>query len=154
MTRPKTLDDLAFWAAIEGAAARMEPPEVIHRRFGDDPACPCGACRDSGELDAPAAIHGLPFARAFVSYIDGGHKARTPIRRALSRMHSRSRRQSVEYRIAFAVVEGGQSPAHIATVLRCADAVMYRSLALLWDLTEREKANDRNALSSPAVSVA
>jgi hypothetical protein len=147
----RSLEELASWAYHAGQDSEVEPPLAIHAKFyppDDQPARE----RDpkTGErLHRPHAeiIGGKPFTRAFVRYIDDDHRAMTPIRRALRRMKSPNERDlSMEFRICWAIVECGHLYANLSSVFRAGESYLRpaagRGLALLYELTQREKANE------------
>ena len=137
ITRDSSLRDLIWWAREEGLAAKPEIPLEIHQR-----TYPKGTTV-SRAPGAPDVIGGLPFTEEFVAYVLGNLTS-TSVIQALRVMRNPGKKspQSLEYRVAWAVVRGGYTDMSLlATVLRAPERLVRqatdRGLRLLFETAER-----------------
>lgn len=140
--KPKTLNDMAYWAQEEAQSSELQPPLRLHAHdyAKDDHPGRTRTLPGSNQI-----IVGPPYTEAFRKYLDG-QKPNTPIRRALWKMRAAGRQpQSFEFRICFAIVEGGYGLGELEDLFRCSrtylDAAARRGLDLLYSLSELEKAS-------------
>lgn len=147
----RTLEDLWQWAYLEGKEAALEAPDKIHAKHpypekdSDLPDTVLDIKRSEVQNTRPAIIVGPPFTRAFVRYLDGA-RAMTPIRRALIDLKPKGR-PSLEFRILWAIVEGGHPTLDSVAAIERASAerlrpAAYRALSLLWDKTQRVRGDE------------
>lgn len=134
--RPKTLDYLVWWARMESSESLMEPPSQLHVKHPPKNQAPLPAQQ--------TVIVGPPYSQPFLRYLDG-RRRNVPIRRALLKMRAPGKRspQSLEFRICWAIVDGGQTLLDIQAVFRMRretlDAYARRGLDLLWSLTQAQE---------------
>lgn len=159
--KPAGVHELVAWAIEEAELARKPVPDRIHTKnpIPDKDARPTSVRaigpRRKDNRPRTQIIGGPPFARPFERYLDGKPEW-TPVRRALRRMRESGRLASLEYRVCWALVEGGYTNLwHLREFLRCNDETMDRALAdglsRLWDYTLLEVESDmRPAPLTPA----
>lgn len=131
------VDELIDWLWHEGRLADLEAPQALHARHPtpeDRSELPLNTWIGRRETQKARAgiIVGRPFTRQFERYLDG-QRAMTPARRALFRLNPpKNARKPFEYRVVWAVFEGGHGSAEaVAALLRCEVAAVERAISLL-----------------------
>lgn len=161
--KPQGVHGLVAWVVEEAELARKSPPIQLHVRnpHPDKDALPVSARaigpRRKDNSPKTQLIGGRPFSRPFERYLEGKPEW-TPIRRAMRRMFEggRAGRASLEYRVCWALVEGGYTDLGLLReFLRCSDDTMTQALRdgldRLWDFTLSEVESDmRPAPLTPA----
>lgn len=150
--KPVGVRRLVAWAIEEAELARKTVPDRIHTRnpIPDRDARPTSVSaigpRRKDNRPRTQIIGGPPFARPFERYLDGSPEW-TPIRRALRRMRDSGRLASLEYRVCWALVEGGYTDTGLLReFLRCSEEAFDRAalegLGRLYDYTLLEVESD------------
>lgn len=154
--KPLKLAELWQWALDESYQSKATPPERLHTRAfppGTDPDE--GSARDSRgrrlSKRRDQIIGGPPYTRRFERYLEAA-LPRAPIHRALDKMRSpgRNAAQSMEYRVVWAIVEARYPDVGIlAWSLHVREDLVrgaaLRGLGLLWDLVQRELADEADS---------